>query len=68
MAAAEQAPTPTEALRAIIGGFFLQPTAKALGTAGQPFMDHLMKRRGMGLFFPIVAACTAAITPALVPP
>ena len=41
---------------AIIGGFFLQPTAKALGTAGQPFMDHLMKRRGMGIFFPIVAA------------
>ena len=41
---------------AIIGGFFLQPTAKALGTAGQPFMDHLMKRQGMGIFFPIVAA------------
>jgi hypothetical protein len=43
---------------AIIGGFFLQPTAKALGSAGQPFMDHLMKRRGMGIFFPIVAALT----------
>jgi hypothetical protein len=40
---------------AIVGGFFLQPTAKALGAAGQPFMDHLMKRRGMGIFFPIVA-------------
>ena len=45
---------------AIIGGFFLQPTAKVLGTAGQPFMDHLIKRRGMGIFFPIVA--TLAIT------
>lgn len=43
---------------AIIGGFFLQPTAHALGQAGQPFMDHLMKRRGMGIFFPIVAALT----------
>jgi uncharacterized membrane protein len=41
---------------AIIGGFFVQPTAKALGPAGQAFMDHLMKRRGMGIFFPIVAA------------
>jgi uncharacterized membrane protein len=43
---------------AIIGSFFLQPTAKALGTAGQPFMVHLMKRRGLGHFFPIVAALT----------
>lgn len=43
---------------AIVGGFFLQPTANALGTAGQPFMDHLMKRRGLGIFFPIVAALT----------
>lgn len=43
---------------AIIGGFFLQPTAKALGPASQPFMDYLMKRRGMGIFFPIVAALT----------
>jgi hypothetical protein len=43
---------------AIIGSFFLQPTANALGTAGQPFMDHMMKRRGMGIFFPIVAALT----------
>ena len=40
---------------AIIGGFFLQPTAKALGMAGQPFMDHLMKRETSSLF-PIVAA------------
>ena len=43
---------------AIIGAFFLQPTAAALGQAGQPFMDHLMKRRRMGMFFPIVAALT----------
>ena len=43
---------------AIIGSFFLAPTAAALGQAGQPFMDHLMRRRGMGIFFPIVAALT----------
>ena len=43
---------------AIIGGFFLAPTAKALGQAGQPFMDHLIKRRRMGMLFPIVAALT----------
>lgn len=43
---------------AIIGGFFLQPTAAALGQAGQPFMDHLMRRRRMGIFFPIVATLT----------
>jgi uncharacterized membrane protein len=42
----------------IIGAFFLQPTAAALGQAGQPFMDHLMRRRRMGIFFPIVAALT----------
>ena len=41
---------------AIVGGFFLTPTAKALGQAGQPFMEHLMMRRRMGIFFPIVAA------------
>jgi uncharacterized membrane protein len=40
---------------AIIGGFFLQPTAKAVGPAGQPFMDHLMRQRRLGMFFPIVA-------------
>lgn len=40
---------------AIIGGFFLAPTAKALGPSGQPFMDFVMKRRRMGIFFPIVA-------------
>ena len=43
---------------AIIGGFFLGPTAEALGKAGQPFMDHLVNRRRMGIFFPIVAALT----------
>jgi hypothetical protein len=41
---------------AIVGGFFLQPTAQALGKAGQPFMEHLMKRRRLGLLFPVVAA------------
>jgi hypothetical protein len=40
---------------AVIGAFFLQPTAEALGKAGQPFMEHLMRRRRMGVFFPIVA-------------
>ena len=39
----------------IIGGFFLSPTASALGKAGQPFMDHLMNRRRMGVFFPIIS-------------
>ena len=43
---------------AIIGSFFLFPTAQALGPAGQPFMDQLMNRRRMGIFFPIVAALT----------
>jgi len=43
---------------AILAGFFLQPTAEALGKAGQPFMDHLVNRRRMGIFFPIVAALT----------
>ena len=43
---------------AIIGGFFLQPTAEALGKAGQPFMEHLLKRRRLGIFFPIVATLT----------
>jgi uncharacterized membrane protein len=40
---------------AIIGSFFLGPTAEALGRSGQPFMDHLMNRRRMGIFFPVVA-------------
>ena len=43
---------------AIIGSFFLSPTADALGRAGQPFMEHLMKRRRMGVFFPIVGLLT----------
>ncbi len=34
---------------AIIGGFFLAPTATVLGKAGQPFMDHLIHRRRMGI-------------------
>jgi hypothetical protein len=40
---------------AIIASFFLTPTAAALGQAGQPFMDHLIHRRRLGIFFPIVA-------------
>ena len=43
---------------AIVGGFFLQPTAEALGRDGQPFMEHLMRRRRLGVFFPIVATLT----------
>ena len=43
---------------AIISSAFLGPTADALGKAGAPFMDHLMKRRRMGAIFPIVAALT----------
>ena len=43
---------------AILAAFFLQPTVAALGPAGQPFMDHLMRRRRMGIFFPIVAGLT----------
>jgi hypothetical protein len=43
---------------AIIGSFFLNPTAQALGPAAQAFMEHLMRRRRMGVFFPIVTALT----------
>jgi uncharacterized membrane protein len=43
---------------AIVAFFFLLPTARKLGRAGQPFMDHLMNRRRLGIFFPIVAALT----------
>jgi hypothetical protein len=43
---------------AIVSSFFLQPTVEALGAAGQPFMEHLMNRRRLGIFFPIVAALT----------
>lgn len=50
---------------AIIGAFFLSPTASALGNSAQPFMDHLMRRRRMGLMFPIVAALTVLAGAAL---
>ncbi len=43
---------------AIVSSFFLQPTVQALGAAGQPFMEHLMNRRKLGIMFPIVAALT----------
>ncbi len=43
---------------AILSSFFLQPTVNALGVAGQPFMEHLMKRRKLGVMFPIVSALT----------
>ena len=43
---------------AIIGSFFLGPTADALGKAGAPFMEYLLKRRRMGVFFPIVSLLT----------
>ncbi len=43
---------------AILFAFFLDPTAKALGAAGQPFMQHLMERRKVGIFFPVVAGLT----------
>ena len=50
---------------ALIGGFFLFPTAQALGPAAQPFMEHLTKRRRMGIYFPIVAALTIVAGAAL---
>jgi uncharacterized membrane protein len=43
---------------AVISAFFLQPTARALGQDGQRFMDHVLKRRRMGIYFPIVATLT----------
>lgn len=43
---------------AVVSSFFLQPTVAALGVAGQPFMEHLMNRRKLGVLFPIVAALT----------
>ncbi|MDQ3688923.1 MAG: hypothetical protein M3406_02600 [Chloroflexota bacterium] len=43
---------------AIVSSFFLMPTVTALGAAGQPFMEHLMNRRKLGVMFPIVAALT----------
>ena len=50
---------------AIVGAIFLAPTAAALGEAGQPFMDHLMRRRRLGVLFPIVAALTVLAGAAL---
>ena len=50
---------------AIIGGFFLSPTAAALGDSAQPFIDHLMRRRRMGILFPVVAALTVLAGAAL---
>lgn len=50
---------------AIVGSFFLAPTAKALGREAQPFMDHLAKKRRIGVFFPIVAALTVSSGAAL---
>lgn len=41
-----------------MSSFFLQPTVEALGVAGQPFMEHLMNRRKLGIVFQIVAALT----------
>ena len=43
---------------AILSSFFLQPTVEALGMKGQPFMEHLMVRRRMGIMFPVVAGLT----------
>src|SRR4029078_5167918 len=43
---------------AIIGGLFLSPTATALGDSAQPVMDHLMRRRRMGVMFRVVAPLT----------
>ena len=40
---------------AIVGGFFLFRAAQSLGPASQPFMNELMKRQRMGVYFPIVA-------------
>jgi hypothetical protein len=40
---------------AIVGGYFLFPAEKALGSAAQPFMDQLNRRR-IGIYFPIVAS------------
>ncbi len=42
----------------IVGSFFLDPTAQALGPSAQPFMDHLTRRRRMNIYFPVVAILT----------
>jgi hypothetical protein len=41
---------------AIVGSFFVFPAVRALGPAGQPFMDQLINRRRLGVFFPIVSS------------
>lgn len=43
---------------AIIAVFFIEPTAAALGQTGNQFKEHLLKRRRMGIFFPIIAVLT----------
>jgi hypothetical protein len=43
---------------AILSAFFLDPTERALGRQAQPFMEHLMTRRKLGIYFPIVALLT----------
>jgi hypothetical protein len=43
---------------AILSAFFLDPTERALGRQAQPFMEHLMTRRKLGMYFPIVALLT----------
>ena len=43
---------------ALIGRYFLFPTAEALGPAAVPFMDHLNRQRRIGAYFPIVAVLT----------
>jgi len=43
---------------AIVTSFFVAPTAQALGRSGAAFLDHLMRRRGLGVLFPIVATLT----------
>jgi uncharacterized membrane protein len=42
----------------IVAAFFVQPTVDALGASAQPFMEHLMRRRRLGVMFPIVSALT----------
>jgi hypothetical protein len=49
----------------IIAFFFVLPTARALGLAGQPFLDHLMNRRRMAAYFPVVVALTIVTGAAL---
>jgi hypothetical protein len=51
---------------ALMGSFFLSPTAKALGPAGGPFMSHLVKVRRMGVYFPIVAGLSVISGAALI--